>query len=109
MKFLKVDVSLLDSPVLSFVLGAEKVVYRLQSGMNSHLTGNPDLEPSVPEQGKRKQRNKRTPKNGAEKPPSRWKKRKKDDEERQAVYTNTDTLMTQLKQVNTHYYITKNI
>lgn len=77
--------------------------------MNSHLTGNPDLEPSVPEQCKRKQRNKRTPKNGAEKPPSRWKKRKKDDEERQAVYTNTDTLMTQLKQVNTHYYITKNI
>ncbi|XP_051738984.1 histone-lysine N-methyltransferase 2C isoform X6 [Ctenopharyngodon idella] len=68
------------------------------SGMNSHLTGNPDLEPSVPEQCKRKQRNKRTPKNGAEKPPSRWKKRKKDDEERQAVYTNTDTLMTQLKQ-----------
>ncbi|ROL51048.1 Histone-lysine N-methyltransferase 2C, partial [Anabarilius grahami] len=68
------------------------------SGMNSHLTGNLDLEPSVPEQCKRKQRNKRTPKNGAEKPPSRWKKRKKDDEERQAAYTNTDTLMTQLKQ-----------
>jgi len=59
----------------------------------------------VPDQSKRKQRNKRTPKNGAEKPPSRWKKRKKDDEERQAVYTNTDTLMTQLKQVNSHYYI----
>ncbi|KAI2649197.1 Histone-lysine N-methyltransferase 2C [Labeo rohita] len=68
------------------------------SGLNSHLTGNPDLEPSVPEQCKRKQRNKRTPKNGAEKPLSRWKKRKKDDEEKQAVYTNTDTLMTQLKQ-----------
>ncbi|XP_052398392.1 histone-lysine N-methyltransferase 2C isoform X7 [Carassius gibelio] len=68
------------------------------SGLNSHLTGNPDLEPSVPEQCKRKQRNKRTPKNGLEKPLSRWKKRKKDDEERQAVYTNTDTLMTQLKQ-----------
>uniref|UniRef100_A0A8C2FJX8 Histone-lysine N-methyltransferase 2C n=1 Tax=Cyprinus carpio TaxID=7962 RepID=A0A8C2FJX8_CYPCA len=70
------------------------------TGLNSHLTGNPDLEPSVPEQCKRKQRNKRTPKNGAEKPLSRWKKRKKDDEERQAVYTNTDTLMTQLNQQN---------
>ncbi|XP_026093588.1 histone-lysine N-methyltransferase 2C-like isoform X8 [Carassius auratus] len=68
------------------------------SGLNSHMTGNPDLEPSVPEQCKRKQRNKRTPKNGLEKPLSRWKKRKKDEEERQAVYTNTDTLMTQLKQ-----------
>ncbi|XP_016298872.1 histone-lysine N-methyltransferase 2C-like isoform X4 [Sinocyclocheilus anshuiensis] len=67
------------------------------SGLNSHLTGKPDLEPSVPEQCKRKQRNKRTPKNGTEKPLSRWKKRKKDDEERKAVYAN-DTLMTQLKQ-----------
>uniref|UniRef100_A0A9J8DE02 [histone H3]-lysine(4) N-methyltransferase n=1 Tax=Cyprinus carpio carpio TaxID=630221 RepID=A0A9J8DE02_CYPCA len=68
------------------------------SGLNSHLPGNPDLEPSVPEQCKRKQRNKRTPKNGPEKPLSRWKKRKKNEEERQAVYTNTDTMMTQLKQ-----------
>ncbi|XP_016096068.1 histone-lysine N-methyltransferase 2C-like [Sinocyclocheilus grahami] len=67
------------------------------SGLNSHLTGKPDLEPSVPEQCKRKQCNKRTPKNGTEKPLSRWKKRKKDDEERKAVYAN-DTLMTQLKQ-----------
>nr|XP_005162602.1 histone-lysine N-methyltransferase 2C isoform X1 [Danio rerio] len=65
------------------------------SGINSRLT---DLEPSLPEQCKKKQRNKRTPKNGVDKPPSRWKKRKKDEDERQAIYTNTDTLMTQLKQ-----------
>lgn len=58
------------------------------------------LEPSGPEQGKRKQqRYKRGPKTGMEKPPSRYKKRKKDEEERQMVYSNTDSLMSQLKQV----------
>ncbi|XP_046702337.1 histone-lysine N-methyltransferase 2C isoform X2 [Silurus meridionalis] len=67
--------------------------------VNSRLAGNLDsLEPSVPEQGKKKQRNKRTPKMGAEKPQSRWKKRKKEQEDHQALYPTTDTLMTQLKQ-----------
>ncbi|XP_053350621.1 histone-lysine N-methyltransferase 2C isoform X4 [Clarias gariepinus] len=67
--------------------------------MNSHLAGNLDsLEPSLPDQGKKKQRNKRTPKIGAEKPQSRWKKRKKEQEDRQVLYPTTDTLMTQLKQ-----------
>ncbi|XP_049336810.1 histone-lysine N-methyltransferase 2C isoform X2 [Astyanax mexicanus] len=68
-------------------------------GVNSQLPGHTDsLETCVPEQGKKKQRNKRTPKTGAEKPQSRWKKRKKEQEERQVVYPTTDTLMTQLKQ-----------
>ncbi|XP_045077482.1 histone-lysine N-methyltransferase 2C [Coregonus clupeaformis] len=65
----------------------------------SLLTGSIELEPSVLEQGKRKQqRNKRTPKNGAEKPPSCYKRRKKEEEERQIGYSSTDALMTQLKQ-----------
>lgn len=68
-------------------------------GVNSQLLGHTGpLEPSVPEQGKKKQRSKKTPKTGAEKPQSRWKKRKKEQEERQVVYPTTDTLMTQLKQ-----------
>ncbi|KAJ8272620.1 hypothetical protein GJAV_G00091360 [Gymnothorax javanicus] len=58
----------------------------------SDISGHPQ-----PLQDKKKQRNKRAPKNG-EKPASRYKKRKKDEEERQAVYSSTDTLMTQLKQ-----------
>ncbi|XP_076827373.1 LOW QUALITY PROTEIN: histone-lysine N-methyltransferase 2C [Brachyhypopomus gauderio] len=67
--------------------------------VNSQLTRNVDLiDPSQPEQGKKKQRSKRTPKVGTEKPISRWKKRKKEQEERQVVYPSTDTLMTQLKQ-----------
>ncbi|XP_036437673.1 histone-lysine N-methyltransferase 2C isoform X1 [Colossoma macropomum] len=68
-------------------------------GVNNQVPDNTDpLEPSLPEQGKKKQRNKRTLKVGAEKPQSRWKKRKKEQEERQVVYSSTDTLMTQLKQ-----------
>nr|XP_055037820.1 histone-lysine N-methyltransferase 2C isoform X4 [Misgurnus anguillicaudatus] len=65
---------------------------------NRHLMGNADLDTTVADLCKRKQRNKRTSKTEAEKPPSRWKKRKNEDEERQALYTNTDLLMTQLKQ-----------
>lgn len=76
------------------------VCLALQDGMNSQLAGNVgSLEPSLPDQGKKKQRNKRTPKMGAEKPQSRWKKRKKEQEDRQVLYPTTDTLMTQLKQV----------
>ncbi|XP_065150686.2 histone-lysine N-methyltransferase 2C isoform X3 [Paramisgurnus dabryanus] len=67
--------------------------------INSHLMGDADLDTSVAEQSKRKQRNKRTSKTGAEKPTSRWKKRRNEDDERQALYTNTDLLMTQLKQL----------
>ncbi|XP_031692125.1 histone-lysine N-methyltransferase 2C isoform X3 [Oncorhynchus kisutch] len=66
----------------------------------SQLTGSTELlEPSVPEQGKRKQqRNKLMHKNGVEKPPSRYKRRKKEEEEKPIGYSSTDTLMTQLKQ-----------
>lgn len=68
--------------------------------MNSQLAGNSDsLEPSQPDPGKKKQRNKRPPKMGVEKPQSRWKKRKKEQEDRQVLYPTTDSLMTQLKQV----------
>ncbi|XP_047667134.1 histone-lysine N-methyltransferase 2C isoform X10 [Tachysurus fulvidraco] len=68
-------------------------------GVNNHLAGNMDsLEPSLTDQGKKKQRNKRTPKIGAEKPQSRWKKRKKEQEDRKVLYATTDTLMTQIKQ-----------
>ncbi|KAK3572272.1 hypothetical protein QTP86_029686 [Hemibagrus guttatus] len=67
-------------------------------GVNRHLARNMDsLEPSLPNQGKKKQRNKRTPKIGADKPQSRWKKRKKEQEDRQVLYPTTDTL-THLKQ-----------
>uniref|UniRef100_A0A8C8EPH6 Histone-lysine N-methyltransferase 2C n=1 Tax=Oncorhynchus tshawytscha TaxID=74940 RepID=A0A8C8EPH6_ONCTS len=68
----------------------------------SQLTGSTELlEPSMPEQGKRKQqRNKLMHKNGVEKPPSRYKRRKKEEEEKPIGYSSTETLMTQLKQQN---------
>ncbi|XP_077470695.1 histone-lysine N-methyltransferase 2C isoform X2 [Stigmatopora argus] len=49
------------------------------------------------EQEKKKGRNKRTPK-GGEKPPSRYKKRKKEGDERQLIHSGPDTVMTQIKQ-----------
>lgn len=72
-----------------------------QTPRRSQLTESTELlEPSVPEQGKRKQqRNKLMHKNGVEKPPSRYKRRKKEEEEKPIGYSSTDTLMTQLKQV----------
>ncbi|XP_069047073.1 histone-lysine N-methyltransferase 2C isoform X5 [Lepisosteus oculatus] len=57
----------------------------------------PQLQRAEQDPDKKKQRNKRAPK-GSEKPASRSKKRKKEEEERPLVYSNTDTLMTQLKQ-----------
>lgn len=54
--------------------------------------------PLVQEQEKKKGRNKRTPK-GGEKLPSRYKKRKKDGDERQLMHSGTDSVMTQIKQV----------
>lgn len=50
------------------------------------------------EQEKKKGRNKRNPK-GGEKPPSRYKKRKKEGDERQLMHSGPDTVMTQIKQV----------
>ncbi|XP_048376953.2 histone-lysine N-methyltransferase 2C isoform X13 [Stegostoma tigrinum] len=49
------------------------------------------------EEEKKRPKNKRSQKT-AEKTVSRYKKRKKDEEDRQAVYPNTDVLMNQLKQ-----------
>lgn len=52
----------------------------------------------MPGQEKKKGRNKRAPK-GGEKPVSRYKKRKKEGDERQLMHSGTDTVMTQIKQV----------
>lgn len=54
--------------------------------------------PVLPEQEKKKGRNKRAPK-GGEKPASRYKKRKKEGDERQLMHSGHDTVMTQIKQV----------
>ncbi|KAK1794974.1 hypothetical protein P4O66_009907 [Electrophorus voltai] len=82
------------------IKGSVKLVSAVCLGaVNSQLTrkvGPP--EPSLPEPGKKKQRSKRTPKTGADKPASRWKKRKREREEMEAAYPTTDTLMTQLEQ-----------
>ncbi|XP_034744788.1 histone-lysine N-methyltransferase 2C isoform X8 [Etheostoma cragini] len=53
--------------------------------------------PVLPEQEKKKGRNKRAPK-GGEKPASRYKKRKKEGDERQLMHSGHDTVMTQIKQ-----------
>ncbi|XP_015228003.1 PREDICTED: histone-lysine N-methyltransferase 2C isoform X11 [Cyprinodon variegatus] len=51
----------------------------------------------LPEQDKKKGRNKRPPK-GGEKPASRYKKRKKEGDDRQLIHSGPDTVMTQIKQ-----------
>ncbi|KAK2895252.1 histone-lysine N-methyltransferase 2C isoform X5 [Channa argus] len=72
-----------------------------QSSMDSngaYSDGAPDFAgPLLPEQEKKKGRNKRAPK-GGEKPASRYKKRKKDGDERQLMHPGPDTVMTQIKQ-----------
>ncbi|XP_035386586.1 histone-lysine N-methyltransferase 2C isoform X4 [Electrophorus electricus] len=82
------------------IKGSVKLVSAVCLGaVNSQLTRNVGPpEPSLPEPGKKKQRSKRTPKTGADKPASRWKKRKREREEMEAAYPTTDTLMTQLEQ-----------
>ncbi|XP_028283859.1 histone-lysine N-methyltransferase 2C isoform X3 [Parambassis ranga] len=71
-----------------------------QSSMDSngaYSDGTPDFPgPLLPEQEKKKGRNKRTPK-GGDKPASRYKKRKKDGDER-LIHSGPDTVMTQIKQ-----------
>nr|XP_057922363.1 histone-lysine N-methyltransferase 2C isoform X2 [Doryrhamphus excisus] len=70
-----------------------------QSSVDSngaYSDGTADFQgPLLHEQEKKKGRNKRTPK-GGEKPPSRYKKRKKEGDERQLVHS--DNVMTQIKQ-----------
>ncbi|XP_070774430.1 histone-lysine N-methyltransferase 2C [Enoplosus armatus] len=72
-----------------------------QSSMDSngaYSDGTPDFPgPLLPEQEKKKGRNKRAPK-GGEKPASRYKKRKKEGDERQLMHSGPDSVMTQIKQ-----------
>uniref|UniRef100_A0A8P4KA79 [histone H3]-lysine(4) N-methyltransferase n=1 Tax=Dicentrarchus labrax TaxID=13489 RepID=A0A8P4KA79_DICLA len=55
--------------------------------------------PLLPEHEKKKGRNKRAPK-GGDKPASRYKKRKKEGDERQLMNSGPDTVMTQIKQLS---------
>ncbi|XP_060900714.1 histone-lysine N-methyltransferase 2C isoform X1 [Labrus mixtus] len=72
-----------------------------QSSMDSngaYSDGIPDFPgPLLPEQEKKKGRNKRAPK-GGEKPASRYKKRKKEGDDRQLMHSGPDSVMTQIKQ-----------
>nr|XP_019959050.1 PREDICTED: histone-lysine N-methyltransferase 2C isoform X3 [Paralichthys olivaceus] len=64
----------------------------------AYSDGTPDFPgPLLPEQEKKKGRNKRAPK-GGEKPASRYKKRKKDGDERQLMHSGPDSVITQIKQ-----------
>lgn len=66
--------------------------------LQAYSDGIPDFPgPLLPEQEKKKGRNKRAPK--GEKPPSRYKKRKKEGDERQLMHSGPDSVMTQIKQV----------
>lgn len=77
------------------IFNATILFYRLQA----YSDGTPDFPgPLLPEQEKKKGRNKRAPK-GGEKPASRYKKRKKEGDERQLMHSGPDTVMTQIKQV----------
>ncbi|XP_059358418.1 histone-lysine N-methyltransferase 2C-like isoform X3 [Carassius carassius] len=74
-----------------------------QSSMDSTGTfsdsNHPDFPGPLLPEGKKKQRNKRLPKSG-DRPAPRCKKRKKEDEDNQAVYSSTEPVMTQLKQLS---------
>ncbi|KAI5103767.1 histone-lysine N-methyltransferase 2C isoform X5, partial [Silurus meridionalis] len=63
---------------------------------DSQLSFNPDFSSPLMSEDKKKQRTKRTPKSG-ERPAPRSKKRKKEDE-RQAMYPSTESVMSNLKQ-----------
>lgn len=71
----------------------------LSSLLQAYSDGNPDFPgPLLSEQEKKKGRNKRAPK-GGDKPASRYKKRKKEGDEKQLMHSGPDTVMTQIKQV----------
>lgn len=75
------------------------VCYNIFLHIQAYSDGTPDFPgPLIPEKEKKKGRNKRTPK-GGEKPPSRYKKRKKEGDERQLMHSGPDSVMTQIKQV----------
>lgn len=67
--------------------------------LQAYSDGPPDFPgPVLLEQEKKKGRNKRAPK-GGDKPASRYKKRKKEGDERQLMHSGPDTVLTQIKQV----------
>lgn len=67
--------------------------------LQAYSDGPPDFPgPLLSEQEKKKGRNKRAPK-GGDKPASRYKKRKKEGDEKQLMHSGPDTVMTQIKQV----------
>ncbi|XP_051555188.1 histone-lysine N-methyltransferase 2C-like isoform X3 [Myxocyprinus asiaticus] len=72
-----------------------------QTSMDSTGTfsdsNHPDFPGSLLPEDKKKQRNKRAPKSG-ERPVPRCKKRKKEEDDSQAVFSSTEQVMTQLKQ-----------
>lgn len=71
----------------------------IQTFSDSQLSFNPDFSSPLMSEDKKKQRTKRALKSG-ERPGPRSKKRKKEEDERQAVYPSNDPVMTNLKQVS---------
>lgn len=61
-------------------------------------SNHPDFPGPLLSEDKKKQRNKRLPKSG-DRPAPRCKKRKKEEDESQVLYSSTEPVMTQLKQV----------
>lgn len=73
--------------------------FMLFSRLQAYSDGTQDFAGTVLlEQEKKKGRNKRAPK-GGEKTTSRYKKRKKEGDERQLMHSGPDTVMSQIKQV----------
>lgn len=75
-----------------------------QTFSDSQLSFNPDFSSPLRSEDKKKQRTKRAPKSG-ERPAPRSKKRKKEEDERQAMYPSTEPVMTNLKQVRHMEYL----
>ncbi|CAL8319747.1 unnamed protein product, partial [Arctogadus glacialis] len=79
-----------------------KALLLRQSSIDSngaYSDGLPDFPgPLHTEQEKKKEKKKRTPKSGEKLPASRYKKRKKEGEDRQLTHSGTDNVMTQIKQ-----------
>lgn len=75
------------------------LIQHLSSLLQAYSDGTPDFPgPLLSEQEKKKGRNKRAPK-GGDKPASRYKKRKKEGDEKQLMHSGPDSVMTQIKQV----------
>ncbi|KAM9500181.1 histone-lysine N-methyltransferase 2C isoform 4-T4 [Clarias gariepinus] len=64
---------------------------------DSQLSFNPDFSSPLMSEDKKKQRTKRAPRSG-DRPAPRSKKRKKDEDDRQSMYSSSEPVMTSLKQ-----------